>query len=380
MSVKTVPNEVSTQAVARMLERVLSESAAVREEALAFNEGSLRPIIGGEGEPPLFPQPGSESERLRLLSQMVTKWPEAHKALLRQFRLGMPLSAEMIVTELEQVRKQEVSRLDAGQPGRTLTADELAEITRLLSERRMAKYRGEARRVTAYADPAVFAGVTPWPATSVLPLEKAWEWQHLYWVHHEIIRALAAANQSPTGAWRPVFEAPVKRVLSIKVSEPTSGGGSAGEDRSGGGAGQEDQPQGDEKAELARNFALSHTGRSAWRATPNPIYDIRFVDLDLIVAVERIPEVLAAFPRTNFMTVVGLGFTDYNPSADLNEGFDYGAEHLVRAELRIETVWLRGWMKKWMPPTVRKALGIPADAPQASNNSTPEGSDEGSGA
>lgn len=383
VSVKTVPNEASTQAVSRILEQVLSENALVRNAALAFNEDSLKPIIGGEGAgDQLFPQPGSDSQRLRLLSQMVAAWPEAHKDLLRRFHMGAPLPAELIVADLEQVRKQEVSRLDAGQPGRTLTPEELGEITRLLSERRLAKYRAEARRLTAYAEPDGFVGVTPWPATNVLPIEKAWEWQHLYWVHHEIIRALASANSTEAGNWRPVFDAPVKRVLSITVSEPSAAAAPAGGDHSGGGVGSENQPAGDEKAELARNFDLSHTGRSAWRATPNPIYDIRFVDLRLIVTAERIPEVLAAFPRTNFMAVVGLSFTEYDPSSDLREGFDYGAEPLVQAVIRVETVWLRGWMKKWMPPTVRKALGIPSDEPAGagSGDSAPESSGTGSGA
>lgn len=367
ISVKTVPNEASTRAVTAILERVVSESAAVRDEALAFNGRDKRPLISGSTpQESLFPEPGDESSRLRLLSRMVTEWPKAHEELLRRSHIGMPLSADQMVAALQQVQRQEVSRLDAGQPGRTLTADEQAEIARILSERRLQMYRNEARRVTAYAEPAVFQGVTSWAATAVLPLETAWQWQMLYWVHEEIIRAISTANADTVGGWLPVYDSPVKRIESITVSGPVRSGqpaGSAGDrgSASPGADAGEPQPPGDEKAELARDFSQSHTGRSSWPAMANPLYDIRFVDITLIASSERLPSVLAAFPKTNFMTVVSLSFTDYDPSADLREGFDYGAEHLVRAEIRVETVWLRGWMKQWMPPKVRQALGISED-------------------
>lgn len=381
ISVKTVPNEASTQAITAILERVLSESAAVRDEALAFNQRDMQPLIRGSApNENLFPQPADESSRLRLLSRMVAEWPQAHETLLRRYHMGMPLSADQVVAALQQVQRQEVSRLDAGQPGRTLTAEEQAEIARILSERRLQMYRNEARRVTAYAEPSVFRGVTPWAATAVLPLETAWQWQTLFWVHEEIIRAVAAANADTVGGWLPVYDAPVKRIESITVTSPSKSGqpatgGSGDRDPSSAGAeGAEAQPSGDDKAELARDFSLSHSGRSSWPVMANPIYDIRYVDIQMIVSSQRLPAVLAAFPRTNFMTVVGLNFSDYDPSADLREGFDYGAEHLVRADIRVETVWLRGWMKQWMPPKVRAALGIPEDPKpgEASDSQQPD--------
>ena len=368
ISVKTVPNEASTQAVTAILERVLSESAQVRDEALAFNQGGKRPLITGSSpQENLFPEPADESSRLRLLSRMVAEWPRAHQELLRRNHIGMPLSADQVVAALEQVQRQEISRLDSGQPGRTLTAEEQAEISRILSERRLQIYRNEARRVTAYADAAVFHGVKPWGATAVLPLETAWQWQTLFWVHEEIIRAVVNANADTVGGWLPVYDAPVKRIESVTVSGPSksaqapTGGFGDSDSGSAGADGSEAQPAGDDKAELIRDFSLSHTGRASWPVMANPIYDIRYVDIQMIVSSERLPTVLAAFPRTNFMTVVGLSFSDYDPTNDLREGFDYGSDHLVRANIRSESVWLRCWMKQWMPPKVRAALGIPED-------------------
>ncbi len=381
ISVKAVPNEASTRAVTRILEMVQSESAAVREAAQAFNARDKRPLIGGtSASENLFPEPADESSRLRLLSRMVTEWPRAHEELLRRSHMGMPLSADHMVTTLQQVQSQEVSRLDSGQPGRALTPDEQAEIARVLSERRVQLYRNEARRVTAYAEPAVFRGVTAWPATTVLPLETAWQWQMLFWIHEEIIRAIVVANADSVGGWLPVYEAPVKRIESIAVSAPTKSGTAAGGggDRGapGGPTGGEPQPPGDERAETPRDFSLTHTGRASWPVIPNPIYDIRYVDVRMIVSSERLPSVLAAFPKTNFMTVVGLSILDYDPKADMREGFDYGAEHLVRADIRIETIWLRGWMKQWMPPKIRTALGIaeepkPGESADTQNQDTP---------
>ena len=61
------------------------------------------------------------------------------------------------------------------------------------------------------------------------------------------------------------------------------------------------------------------------------------------------------------MTVIDMDLEAVDAYAALKEGYDYGQEHVVKATLTIETIWIHAWIKPWMPATVRTALGVPAD-------------------
>ena len=95
----------------------------------------------------------------------------------------------------------------------------------------------------------------------------------------------------------------------------------------------------------------------------NPIFDVRRMELELIVSSARLQDVINAIHRTNFMTVTLVNIEAVAPEAELGQGFDYGGEHVVRAKLDIESVWLRSWTAKLMPKVLRGALAIPEVAP-----------------
>lgn len=369
ISVKSPPNEATTNAVASLLQGVVAGSEAALQKAITFNENDKPLLIqGSTPQDNLFPDNKDDSTRLRLLDQLIERWPKANADLIAEFHAGPAPDAARVKTVLEDLKSKEIERRTTGGSEANLTEAERTQVLQLLGKTRLDLYRQAATERSFYAQPAIFKNVQPWDKTKVLPMATAWDWQHTYWVHRDIMKALMLANSDSLGAFRPVHLGPVKIVESITVTKPGEKAGSAGRDagdRAGAGAAAAGAAAAggppDGAAEVQRNYALSHTGRAAAPVAPNPLYDIRYVDVVLIADSSRLPQVLASFGRVNFMTVVGVSIEEFDPLPALSAGYDVGSDHLVRASIRVETIWLRTWMKKWMPAEVRTALGIPED-------------------
>lgn len=117
-------------------------------------------------------------------------------------------------------------------------------------------------------------------------------------------------------------------------------------------------------AEVKPNYQVSITGRST--SPSNPDYDVRNAEIVAVVSSERLAVFLDALSRVNFNTVLQVRLGEVDVKADLERGYYYGNEHVVRATITLETVWLRNWTSPLMPASVKKTLGIvePA-APEA---------------
>src|SRR5690606_35425609 len=128
------------------------------------------------------------------------------------------------------------------------------------------------------------------------------EWQWKYWIHEDLLRGLADANNG----YGSVVDAPVKRVTWTSVGGSVAGASSGSQTQdprrgAGGGGRQSSQASGrpaNPEAEAPLDFSVGFTGR-----TSNPLYDVRYVDVDLIVDTSRIPEVLDALAKRNSITV-----------------------------------------------------------------------------
>lgn len=355
ISVKSPPNEATTNAVAALLQGVLAGSEAAMNKALALNQQD-KPLLlkGATPEESLFPDNANESTRLRLLDQLIERWPQANAELIREVHAGPAPESSRIKTLLEDLRNKEIERRTTGGTEANLNDEERQQLRELLGKTRLEAYRQAAADISFYATPAIFKDVQPWDRSKVLPMSTAWDWQQAYWVHRDVLKALLVANSDELGSFRPVYLGPVKLVESITVAKPAdkSGAPKEGGDRGGGGL-----PDG--AAEVQRNYSTSHTGRAAAPVAPNPLYDILYADIVLVADSARLPQLIASFGKVNFMTVVGVDLEEYDAAPALGAGHDFGSDHLVRATLRVETIWLRMWTKKWMPAEVRKALGIP---------------------
>jgi hypothetical protein len=203
-----------------------------------------------------------------------------------------------------------------------------------------------------------------------------WQWQ--YWIKEDVLKALYAANEP----YDSVVDAPVKRLVSLMVLDgpipDSSGGASAGSSRGGGsvaGSGPASGRRGggsgstggaarvvppDSSREVPRDYSVSFTGR-----TDNPLYDVRLVELVIVVESARVPEVFDALARQNFMTVISpVHVETLDLFEAIGDGYFYGSAPVSQLTLTVETIWLREWTAQFMPVELRQALGIPVKAPQ----------------
>jgi hypothetical protein len=194
----------------------------------------------------------------------------------------------------------------------------------------------------------------------------------------DILQALAAANKP----YRSVIDAPVKRLVSISVPEEQL---PAPSDKAADAAPAEGAepaaapstasvPPIDAKAPVAYDFRRTFTGRSS-----NALYDVRRATVTVVVATSMLPEVLDAIAKANFMTVVGLTIRPADAFAAADEGYMYGAAPVSEVRLSIESVWLREWTGKLMPPELQALKGTtgrmtddPPPAPPADAAAAPK--------
>jgi len=381
-TIRSAPNQLLNDAVEQKLRMLTSESEEVRALAENRNRAGKKLLVSGSSpQETLFPAPPNESVRVRLLTEMVEKWPAAHAAMLADARAGAPPDPAELLTNLESRRARLVNEIVSRRVNQELDAEEKTAIATQLAEERLGAYKNQAHRITFYADPSVFVDVQPWPAERGVPrLEQAWEWQWITWIDQDIVAALAKANSGRGVSWVPVDEAPVKRIVSIKIDpfgatgDGSQADSSRGRARGGGGEeGEESASVGssDPNATIVADYSVSPTGRVGWPIAPNGLYDLRYATVTIIADANRIPVILDAIASTNFMSVVDLDIRDYDGQADLAEGYYYGPHPVVEATIRIESVWLRSWMKPWIPDPVRTLLGIPPDEPAASPEEEP---------
>ncbi len=110
----------------------------------------------------------------------------------------------------------------------------------------------------------------------------------------------------------------------------------------------------DPAREVPLDFAFSFTGRKT-----NPLYDVRLIQLVLIAETARIPVVLDALSRKNFITILDAKLEAVDAFEEVGEGYFYGSAGVSKLTLDLETVWLREWTAPLMPPDLKLALGIP---------------------
>lgn len=378
--VRMTPNQSATVAVADLRRANNAQADRLRELAEQRNSEGRTLLVDDEpGLGRLFPEPKDASSRLRLSELFVQRWKAAHRALFEDNRLGSPDDPAALLAQVRQAFQQEVENLKRGRQNPVLTPEEVAGIRERMTALRLNRYLARGAELVFYADEEVFPLVANAVTQNengsfVAPsVETLWEWQEAYWLHSDVIDALVKAN-SARGSALSAPQAPVKRLLTVAV-EPVGGSSRGGDDdrrRNRGGeeedseGGGEDTsaPAGDGSTPIDPNYSVSHTGRAGLPVQNNGLYDVRYIDVELIADANRINEIVDAIGSTNFMSVIDLDQSWYDPSVDLAEGFAYGGDFLVLVTMRIEAVQFRAWRAGRMPAAVRRELGIP-DPPSA---------------
>lgn len=371
LEVKAVPTTKLTSWFKEQRERIDAEVKGVVTQATAFNQKARKPLVNG-----LFPEASNVREEEQLIFAFVAALcgdtergtPSAYQRLITRFNAGERTEASKLASTLQDLGE----RLRAANGNRALTVEENNALVKQLTDRRIGELRRRAQEVTFYASAASFsvdtnqqkAGWSNVPVTkpaAVPTLDECFIYQWDYWVIEDIIAALARANTDESGESLMVERAPVKRLVSLLIKDPPIYGG---ESSSPGGSREFGSSAGPEPVfafpgGVPLDPTVSVSGRRT-NATENPVYDVRTVELTLIVASDRLQTVLSAFSQTNFMTVIDLDLVDVDPWAELKDGHYYGPDHVVKATIGIESVWLRSWLGPLMTPTVANNIGYQA--------------------
>ncbi len=399
VSQSRAPNSVVTEFFREQSEIRLAQVRDVVERGTAFNQRNHRELVPG-----LLPAAPSNSVLRRLGLEMAEQIagtrdaagnvvrPSVYELLLRRLNAGGPPMPEELGAILAEYANREQERYAAGSTDNRLTEAQTQQMAQDLVKRRLQEYAGRAKSLAFYATLESIRGpegagqmqepgwsripTTP-PSQSEITEADAFVWLWDYWIVTDVLEAVALANTDRVTGALPIPEAPVKRIERLRISEvslpPATG---AATDDMGGlspGFGSDRDAMGFDPGgtgtESSAGPGVTHTGR-----TTDAAYDLRTVQLQVIASSQDLPRLFDALGRVNYMTVVGVQLEPVDVWAELDEGYFYGDDHVVRAVIDIETIWLRSWTLPLMPERVRLAVGAPVEAP--ASDSGEEGSEE----
>lgn len=227
-----------------------------------------------------------------------------------------------------------------------------------------------ARRLSVFGGPETVAGAIPKSVPrEPPPIVECFAWQTDYWLIGDILAIIRNANVDSGGQRTTVPDSVVKRIEKIAViSSPLAigrAGAEAGHAATEEGSSAPAAPAGGAGAAMvAPDFNKSISGR--WSGVGNDVYDVLLTRVNLIVSSKRLPQLFDAICRTNFMTVTDCDLSEVDLWSELDQGYFYGDESVVRASIEIEVVWLRSWTRAFMPKEVRTHLNIPDPPPAES--------------
>ncbi len=346
--------------------RISDDAKRIRQEALNFNRADRDVLFPG-----LFPEP-APTQLETIPRRMYMALVAAYERLLVDMRAGAPPSAESMGEILEAAEERFRTQILIKPGGQRLTDDDTIWLKEQLTNTRLSHCAETAKGIGIYTTLASLnvpdESLVP-PRAEAQGMVQLFQWQWSLWITQDIVGALSDANEP----FESVLEAPIKRLVSlVEFGAPVVAGGSAGGGGSGfnagfapgGGRGAgsgASTPAGGKAAapldparEVPLDFAYSFTGRKT-----NPLYDVRLIQLVLIVETARIPVVLDALSRKNFITILDATLEAVDAFEEVAEGYFYGSAGVSKLTLDLETVWLREWTAPLMPPDLKLALGIP---------------------
>ncbi|MBL4809793.1 MAG: hypothetical protein JKY43_07020 [Phycisphaerales bacterium] len=345
----------------------------VVERGTQFNKENHKVLVEG-----LLPEAESLSElrkrgfRLGELIAGTQEAPSIYTRLLRKLNAGDAPNPETLLASLKQFKEQQEENYAATSSDGKVSIEQAALLDQALIKRRLDEYAGRAESIAFYCSIDAIQTSSPEAGYSHVPATPpgydsinetvvyTWTWD--YWIISDILRGISAANTDASGVSLPVPDAPVKHVEKIRVKEFTAAAQTPDDDFSDNSRSGRRGSRGGPSTPDPTNSTVtkSYTGRTG--GDMGSLYDIRYVDLTIIASSKDLPAVFDALGKTNYMTVIDADLSQVNVWDALANGYFYGDDHLVRAELTIETVWLRSWTKDLMPKSIRTSLRIVLDS------------------
>jgi len=377
LSESRAPNALVTRFYKEQRELRDAQVTEVVNRGTAFNQADhIVPVDG------LLPESINDIEfrkkgfRLGELVAGSPEIPSIYARLIRKLNAGDAPNPAVLASELKQYKAQQEEVYAATSPDGNISDAQIKQLNQDLIQRRLGQYAGQANSIAFYCPLSAIQTAEQIKGYSHIPQtipgydsitqEGVYTWVWDYWIISDILRAAADANTDDSGVSLTVPSAPVKHIEDIRIAEFTvasgdteddfssSGGRSGRSGRSGSFSSSDPDPDG-------INFK-SYTERESSDA-----YDIRYVELTLIASSKDLTTFFDALGKTNYMTVIDTDLSQVDPWEALDRGYFYGDDHIVRAHITIETIWLRSWTAPLMPETVRSALGVVLDSDNPDN-------------
>ena len=114
-----------------------------------------------------------------------------------------------------------------------------------------------------------------------------------------------------------------------------------------------EEPQVSMDVATTTNYEASFTGRQS-----SPLYDVRNVELVVVVETRQLPVLVDALAQENFVTITDLTLAPTSAFEAANFGYMFGDQPVSLVTMTLETIWFRKWTAAWMPQDVRDALGV----------------------
>lgn len=345
------PNARVTAHYAKLKSSREEQVSEIVGRATAFNAEGHGVLVEG-----LFPEAVTARDQDALTREFTRRLvgderqAGAYELFFRRQGAGSPPDPAEVGALLSdaQQRLQDQIAPSTGATRASLTPEQTKTMQEELAAQRVGLYAARADELAYYVLPDAITGA-PTPGFAAVPtqvpvttppIETAFRWQWDYWALTDVLRAVSRANGDELGSPVGVPAAPIKRVDRVEVrvmnlapADPNTARGST--------AGVPASP--------------TYTGRLG---TPGDDFDVRMVRLEAVVAPAKLPRFFDALAQTNYMTVTGFQLEPLDPWAEIEAGYYYGSDHVARAVIDIETVWLRSWTAPLMPAKVREALGV----------------------
>jgi len=361
----------------------------VVERGTAFNQGDHVELVPG-----ILPKASDDRTLVRLAREMIetivgtNATPSIYQRKLQRLNAGSPPTPERLTLTLEEIKKREQQGFEDSNADGKMTQAQSDQLQKDLVAHRLGEYIGRAKALTFYCSPAAFVNgevnqssnqrqsnnankgefsIIPAssPPLSTIDESLVFNWLWDYWIVSDVLDAAALANTDPQTGAMSIPDAPLKRIEQIRISKldfASESTASAATDDSQ--TGIRTNSRNTSRGNNASNATLAQddgsatfTGRKG--GEPGSAYDIRTIQVVVVASSQGLPAFIDAIARTDYMTVTDLDLEQVDVWSDLEDGYYYGDEHVVRASITIESVWLRSWLAPIMPDQVKSALGIP---------------------
>jgi hypothetical protein len=374
------PNAAVTRFFLEQREARQAEIEAVVTRAVRFNKTDDRAVL----VPGLLPELEDSREarrRVRELGEMIVGDDEresVYAGLFRGINAGMPADEATVARRVVDAYQAETDR--AGGDLSALSAEEQDALGERMKGVRYGVYTRRAEEISVFGsiDALKIPGedgesvIPPEAPSSDLDETDVLRWQMDYWLIEDLLRAVDVANRTRDGLPTEVPRSPVKRIVSITAEalEMPEKPEDSGSDASAGSPGR-DPFQQNTRGNLTGGMGMpsvgggseirTHTGRT--NDDKNGVYLVRNATVTVVAASDEIVRVLESFGDANFMTVTSVKLSEIDRWADLAEGYHYGPDHVVRAEIGVEAAYLHFWLADVVPGFVASAWGIEKPAP-----------------